>query len=305
MAQVHCDNKCKELDAKISESSGFPRLTVGPREYAQCYSASSGGYGHLASKILAAETHVQSVSKELVFLFNQYLVATLLGNFRLDDSCLELPESIARLYPGELQRIAQQLEDTNLEFYQLGNDVLLKDLAILSHRLVPVGAEFVCPGSGVPRSLIFKRGFGQFCGGIRACLVQAGGFKPYFELHAHTLSLGDFNPEGWLKTYARTAELLEFNPEYLGVISTSWFLDPALSSISPHLAYLRAVPMENGATMLFAGYDSAGTSGALATSSSRRRLFESGRYTPALYTRIWPRSKLIGWLCRGRRNTAA
>ncbi|MFT6665748.1 MAG: hypothetical protein ACJA05_002619 [Porticoccus sp.] len=47
-----------------------------------------------------------------------------------------------------------------------------------------------------------------------------------------------FNPEGWMETYENLADLLAANPSLLGVQSTSWFLDPALMEVSPHLSYL-------------------------------------------------------------------
>ena len=73
-------------------------------------------------------------------------------------------------------------------------------------------------------------------------------------------------------------------------------------SISPHLSYLREVPSENGATLLFVCHHSDGSSGALSRSSVRRRLFAEGKYVPATYMRIWPRQSLIAWRRRSSRG---
>ncbi len=294
------EEKLDELESKILSSAQAHGITVEPREYASQYCMVGNGYARLCSKLTQSEAKIGAVNRELSFLYNQYLLASLHCNFNLQASSYNLPESVISLYARQLQRIEQQLAELELGFYRLNNDALLKDLAILSHRLIPVGAEFVCPESGVPRSILFKKGIRQFCGGLKACLFEAGGFRPYLELHAHTLSLDEFSPAGWLQTYARLADLLKLNPSWRGVTSSSWFLDPCVADISPHLAYLRTIPIEHGATLLFSSYDRAGVSGALATSSSRRQLFEAGQYCPMIYTRIWPRSKLIEWNAQGQ-----
>ncbi len=267
-----------------------------PDRYVDDFSFSgSAGYGNIKHQAIIRERELEASGDKVRLLYNQYLVVSLLEDFDPAAGHCLLPDSVAALYPRELKRIMSQLDTCESRFFRFECDAFVKDLSILKHRLIPVGAEYADPYSGVPRSLLFKGGARQLYKGIRACLVQAGGFWPFLELHAHILALEDFNPAGWRKTYVRLAELLELNPRFRGVTSSSWFLDPALEGISPHLSYLRREPEAQGATILFSSIDREGKSGALAKSSSRRRLFNEGRYIPTVYTRVWPRSELIAW----------
>ncbi|HKY07024.1 MAG TPA: hypothetical protein VJQ55_02235 [Candidatus Binatia bacterium] len=222
------------------------------------------------------------------------LVQQLAADFRPDESPLKLPATVRDLYQRELLRIRAQLETFDLDHYNFDNDPFVKDYALLTHRFIPIGAEFAVPFSGIPRRTLVQAGFGQFCRAARVVL-RAGGFKPYFALHVHPRVLSDFNPQGWEASYHRLAELLQLNPRIKGMISASWFLDPRLKAISPHLAYLRDLPERNGCAFFFVEYDYAGTSGALAKSATRKRLFRQGEYIPAIYMRVWWRDDIINW----------
>ena len=227
--------------------------------------------------------------------FNRYVLLDALVRFSLEDARYRLPASVTVLYAREFKRIFRQIDRFEDAFFDLSEDRYLKDLAILTHRLIPVGAEFAEGGAGIPRRLVLGGGPFKSLARLWFVLFRCGGFRPFFALHAHTLALEDFNEEGWLATYHRLAELLAQNPQVKGWLSASWFLDPALETISPHLAYLRRLPLDNGAALFFAGYDSEGTSGALTKSKTRQRLFAEGKYSPATYMRIWPRDAMIDW----------
>lgn len=284
------------LRKQISMQPAARRIAISPHAYASHFKIGrQGSYGALNPELRAEEASIAAVSPKVCLLYNQYLLVALLDGFKVPDGNFRVPESVAALYERDLERMERQLAEREPEFFRLHNDAFLKDLAILRHQLIPVGAEYAFPKSGVPRSLLFKAGAAQFCKGLWSCAIQSRGFSPFLELHAHILALEDFNPEGWRQTYTRLAELLEANPHFRGVTSSSWFLDPALEVVSPHLAYLREEPEQHGATILFSSWDKKGESGALAKSSTRRHLFETGKYTPAIYTRIWPRKKLISW----------
>ncbi|MGF1630376.1 MAG: hypothetical protein ACFCUT_12960 [Kiloniellaceae bacterium] len=232
---------------------------------------------------------------DLLADYNRYVLLSFMSSFSLDGSRYRLPASVAQLYIRELERIFLQAETFEDSFFDVSDDGFLKDLAILTHRLIPVGAEFAEGGAGIPRRILFAGGARQFFRSLWFVAVRCGGLRPFFALHAHTLALDDFNPTGWLKSYHRLAELVELNPQMKGWLSASWFLDPALETVSPHLAYLRKVPVENGAALLFVCHHRDGTSGALSKSPGRRRLFDEGKYVPATYMRIWPRKALIAW----------
>jgi len=214
------------------------------------------------------------------------------GQFRA--SPLRLPTSIEALYPAQLERILATVSDPE-SIIDLGTDPWRKNLLILSGGLVPVGAEFADPSSGIPRSTLLRGGVGQSLRLAATIALQTGGFRPCLELHAHPDSLEDFNVEGWERTYHRLAELMAENPQFKAVIASSWFRDPALATISPRLGYLREFPCRHGAGLYVTGRDEQGTSGALARSPTRRRLFECGQYVPTIHLLVWPRSTLLGW----------
>lgn len=270
-------------------------VPVAPEHYVQDYvtpSDSGGKYHGRSERFRQQEEQLKQQSAEVYQSYNRFLLSSLLLDFSVDAGKLSLPDSVKALYRNHLQRIEKQLDSFDSEFFSLDNDAFVKDLAILSHRLLPLGAELAAPGCGVPRSLLFRQGFSQFIG-LSRCLLGLGGSSPLLALHMHILDTADFNPQGWLATYERLADLLELNPQYLGIQSTSWFLDPQLEDISPHLGYLRQVPLHCGAQLFFVGLDQRGESGALSKSAYRRSLFDNGEYVPALYTRIWSRADIL------------
>lgn len=257
------------------------------------------GYSALPADLLAAEQAAARHSEAAALMLNKSLCGFLLAQFSLTAGQWTLPEQFSTLYREQLQRIEAQLATQPDSYFSLGNDPFRKDLAILRHRLVPCGAEFATPFSGISRRLLFGGGWRQALRFLRV-MAACRGVAPFLELHMHPAWTHTFNPEGWLETYENLADLLAANPSLRGVQSTSWFLDPALEQVSPRLVYLRRVPERCGAVIFHAGEDS-DSSGALATSPTRRALHAAGRYQPRRYTRIWPRQRLLQ---RGWRNPA-
>jgi hypothetical protein len=79
------------------------------------------------------------------------------------------------------------------------------------------------------------------------------------------------------------------NPHIRGLLATSWWYDPQLARVAPHLAFLREGSLEHGATLLRAGPSEGGRTAALAHSPERRQKFERGEYTPVNYAVVWTR----------------
>lgn len=284
------------IEHALAEALHDVDVPIDREAYVAAFGFTEGrGYSTIAPPALAMERQATALGDEIRTLLNRHLLARSLQAFDVTAGLCRLPDSIVALYPRDLERIGRQLETMGADYFRFDKDTFVKDLAILHHRLIPVGAEYVFPNSGVPLSVLLRNGVGQLLKGLKACVLDAGGFRPFFELHAHILALQDFNPEGWDASYLRMAELLQLNPQIRGIVSSSWFLDPALSDVSPRLAYLREVPEAHGATLMFSSVDKEGRSGALSKSATRRKLYDEGAYVPTIYTRIWPRSKLIGW----------
>lgn len=250
------------------------------------------GYAALPEELLAVEQSVAREDPAAAFTLNKSLCRILLEQFTLTSVPWTFPEKFHSLYRQQLLRIEGQLTHEPDSYFSLCNDPFRKDLAILRHRLIPCGAEFAVPFSGIPRSLLFRGGWSQAVQFIRV-MSSCRGTRPFLELHMHQKFTAAFNPDGWIETYENLADFLTVNPSFLGVQSTSWFLDPVLEQVSPHLAYLRQVPERCGATILYAGVDDGDHSGAFATSQTRRALYDAGQYHPRLFTRIWPRQRLL------------
>lgn len=267
--------------------------TISPQAYCRLANGPDSGLGYsvLPDALLAAEKTVVQHDPLAAAALNKGLCDSLLQQFTLKDIPWRLPAKFELLYQKQLSRIENQLNNQPDSYFSFAHDPFRKDLAILRHRLIPYGAELATPFSGISRRLLLTGGGGQAAKFLRT-LTATRGFSPLLELHMHPHDTAEFTPQGWLDTYENLADFLAVNPSLLGVQSTSWFLDPALEEVSPHLTYLRAVPEGSGAAFFYAGEDDK-YSGAFETSQTRRELFRAGSYRPRLFTRIWPRKKLL------------
>jgi len=149
--------------------------------------------------------------------------------------------------------------------------------------------------SGVPRSLLWRGDFRQGLRNLRQFLYETRGFKPFYQAHVHLSSLQDFNVEGWIEMFRLIAQLFARDEQARGFFGASWFYDPALDTISPHLSYMRQFALERGAQLYYYEDDKLGRSGALSKSRTRRALFEARTYTPRIYYVVWSRVSLMRW----------
>lgn len=246
---------------------------------------------HLLGEFMCLANSLTAAHRAIVL---RATAAYIVSRFKLEKSCLKLPHFIANLYPIELKRILDSIEVSTVDI-DFNEDRWRKNIAIASGRLIPAGAEFFEVDSGIPRSLLFTCLLTERFALARTVLLELRGFRPLIELHAHPDSLSNFNPAGWIRTYRVLAEVLQSNPSLKGVMASSWFRDPQLSEISPHLKYLRDYPLQHGAKIFYTKDDPAGESGALNRSKNRQQLFRAGLYVPRIHLLIWPRTSLLNW----------
>jgi hypothetical protein len=178
-------------------------------------------------------------------------------------------------------------------FFSIENDLLIKDLAVCLGQMFPAGARLIDLRSGLPRKVLARQG--ASLPSVLRFLHMAGGFRPWFETHVDPRDLSQFNEGGLRQMYLRVAALLEVNPQVHGVFGGSWFYDPVLATISPHLAYLQQIPRQHGARLLRAVTTAGMARSALAKSRRRREAYERGLYRPQCYFLVWPRSALLQW----------
>jgi len=215
-----------------------------------------------------------------------------------------LPEDVELLYEANFRRIMRDIE-TSMErptLYMYPFSPFCKDLALCTLRLVPAGVEKV-HASRLPRRMFVTAGLRGGLDALSFALPTQRGLGPYYQMHLHSQdvqAMRAFNPRGWAEFYLRIAELLRRDPRMKGVFGASWFRDPALSRISPHLTRLTTMVTDHGARLFPLGPCGAdGIRDAMAKSATRRELYEKGEYTPMDYLVVWPRKELLAWADAG------
>lgn len=194
---------------------------------------------------------------------------------------------------GQFRRMVSKV-DAGAEWLDLDHDLFHKEFGIASLRLYVAGAQLVDPRCGIPRSLMVRGAPADWLRKIRL-IVSLGGFRPYFQIHTHKFMLETFNEEGWNECYRCCADLYDVHPEVLGMYGSSWFYDPVLDAISPRLAYLRSVPQNGGASLLFVAAGGDAINNSVATSPTRKALYDEGKYLPKSYMLIWGKEEQIVW----------
>lgn len=202
----------------------------------------------------------------------------------------------ARVKAQQLWQFKRMATDTDPspEWLSLDHDLFQKEFGLATMRLYAAASRLVDPRCGLPRSLLWR---GTPRDWIRCALTLAelGGFRPCFQVHMHTFMLDAFNIEGTKETYRCCADLYELHPEVLGTFGSSWFYDPAVTRISPHLSYLREIPESGGGRTLYISTGGQALKNALAKSETRRRLYDAGDYIPKNYMNVWGRKQQKAW----------
>lgn len=173
-------------------------------------------------------------------------------------------------------------------------DAFRKDLAVCSARLLCCGVRAIDPRQGLARRDVFGSGVTTALRGA-AAIARLGGLGPLYATHLYHRTTRRFMEEDYLSTLRTIAGLLERDPACRGVYSSAWFSDPAVSDISPHLAFLGEVHARSGAMVMRIRNASSTVSSAISKSATRRALYEAGRYVPAQYLVIWTRERLLRW----------
>jgi hypothetical protein len=203
---------------------------------------------------------------------------------------------VVTLHREQLRRILAQLDVNDDDYYyRLSNDDFLKDLSIVTWKLLPAGVIVLEWLPRLPRRILFRR--------VRVLwfvVARMRGLGPVLMAHQHRLLVKRLDEEAWRLTHHRVADLLSANPALRGLAGESWQLDPQLESVSPRLAFVRRLTVDNGGTTFYTGRDARSDRLATFKSQTRRRLYEEGRYRPAVHFRLWPRKALIEWSARTR-----
>jgi len=205
---------------------------------------------------------------------------------------LDLPSEVQTQYPSALRRLAGFL---SRDAQPYDEDHWAKDVAFALALTVPCGAQVA--------ELEARLGPGEIWRHIRAgwgaspalSYVRARGWGTWLQSHTEQRYTEEFNPAGWDTCYLRIAAILRTRPALRGMIGSAWFYDPPIREISPRLAYLQDRPLANGGFRVHQGPHPVHTARATETSPTRRKLVESGAYTPRSWIMAWPRAGLLRW----------
>jgi hypothetical protein len=177
-----------------------------------------------------------------------------------------------------------------------GTDPFVTACKIASLRRFVAG-PFDWVVSGFPRSWISRIPFRQIPKALLYMTTTFGGFKPAFYVH---LAPAPRNraliiPKEVRKGYYRMAKSLELQPEMKGILCSSWFHDPSVLHDAPHLAPLNEPYLEHGGRILTTLGPAPADSGFLDHNPERRKMYESGQFSPRLALAMWPRAAAIQW----------
>lgn len=228
-------------------------------------------------------------------VMHRQLLRSLLDRNASQIRTLNYPDSIKTMVLSEFERIKLDTIKRADEYFCINTHALRCDYRIACFGRIPAGVEHLEIG-GIPRSLVYRGDLSQAFSFFR-CIKDVGGRRPLFNIHLrHGIKPWTFllvySQEAQRQLYLSIAESLHLNADIKGLIATSWWYDPALETLSPHMAFLRKTMQENGA-YLFRYREQAGHS--LVNSPLRQALFAQGKYRPCSYTVVWPRSQILSW----------
>ena len=87
---------------------------------------------------------------------------------------------------------------------------------------------------------------------------------------------------------------MELQPDIKGLVASSWFRSPDTHRVSPHLAWVNTVVVENGGFAAVRGKADPNC-GVFVRSQTRRQLYERGEFTPTIGLVLWPRKAMLRW----------
>jgi hypothetical protein len=149
--------------------------------------------------------------------------------------------------------------------------------------------------SGIPRSWLFRARRHAVPRFVRS-LADLRGFGPAFFSHLNPNRRNQtvLLERESLRSYHRMARSMELQPWIRGFVTASWLHSPDTAAVSPHLAWLNDVFLQNGGFVVPLGKVDVDC-GVLHRSPERQRAYDEGRFTPTEGLVIWPRRSMLAW----------
>ena len=214
-----------------------------------------------------------------------------------------LPFATRRRYLRNFERIYLKCcadPELSNEFADYKDDGFLKNLGICSLFILPLGAQKVNKNS-LPLYWIKEISAKEKIDFLGKYTFKYRGRSPFYDMHTDSQDkelLEDFNETGWREFLLELADLMLLDPDVLGAYGIGWFFDPKVWEVSPRLSYLGDIIKESSGYVYRAGENQNAAESALATSPTRRLLYEQKLYVPCNYIAIWDRASLLKWHSR-------
>ena len=157
-----------------------------------------------------------------------------------------------------------------------------------------VGA-FWCERNGIPRRWLLQAG-SQKIQLAQYVAARLGGFKPIWQTHLPKQPLGvHLTRDLFVRSHLEIARALRRHSHIRGIASSSWFYDPELATVSPHLSFIREILEPNGCFVFEVPCDEAMRQNAIYANRERQRAVAEGRYRPRAFARLWSRDAFLSW----------
>lgn len=153
-----------------------------------------------------------------------------------------------------------------------------------------------CERTGIPRRWIVQAHGRHRIRLAQYVAIRLRGFKPVWQTHVRKQPPGvHLTEEVFVRSHLEIARALKRHTEIRGIASSSWFYDPEIGAVSPHLAYIRDLLATNGCFVFEIPCDEAMRENALYASRARQRANAEGVYRPRGFARLWSRDAFLRW----------
>jgi hypothetical protein len=255
------------------------------------------GFADLGNEIVSALTAAASMDEASTI--SRALIAGLAADVQRRTTPFQLTPFVTAANSKWEKILLRYLADEAGPDYLFPSGEFVKDLRYVHGMSVYFGCQVVDLQEGIGPKTALKLA-------AQSPLLAAQTFvSSSLRFHVDSRWLDNFNPESWEEFYFHVADLLEANPACAGMLSTSWFFDPALAKVSPRLAYLINLPLSGGAKIVRHHTTPFDIESATMASSTRRKMYESGEYLPVSYSFIWRRADLIAWARQRRASSTS
>jgi hypothetical protein len=206
------------------------------------------------------------------------------------------PEGIIQHIHSWYKRVIRDFNRLPDSYYDISKSDFKIDFGVCCLKNLPIGGAWFVQIRMMSPRIFLTFNIRRINRILKCIFFNAGGLSPYCIIHTVPRYMLRFNCQQMNQAYQQIGDLMKCRPEIKGIFRKSWFLDPKLKNINPEMAYLREIPLDNGAVFFEAGTTCYDIQDALTFSHYRRKLFKEGKFQPTVYGYIWPRKEFLGWL---------